>query len=369
MRTQRILRGRAARRCGKRRAGPIVADEVAFSRSITSRVVKATLPDPNIMAAMDGSLVSNEIVSLLEVRESALVPAWTAQHFAALLGASQAHVLHVYPVAAARRKEAGGSLYAVAADSDPSPQPVVPDSDLSRAIDGRRVASGQGALFIPLVALDEVRHVVQVVGGRPALPVLECLMPVIARYFERLVDAESDALTRLSNRRVFYTQVSAGLQRWPRGPQPYFLAVLDIDHFKQVNDRYGHLYGDEILIHFARLMRRTFRAGDLLFRFGGEEFVAVYGVDREESGEAPLERFRRATADYRFPKVEGVTASIGFTPVGDGSLPPTTLIDRADQALYYAKTHGRNRVCAYEALVAAGEVAAPASSQSEATLF
>jgi diguanylate cyclase (GGDEF)-like protein len=163
--------------------------------------------------------------------------------------------------------------------------------------------------------------------------------------------------------------VSAGLQRWTKGRQRYFLAVADIDHFKQVNDRYGHLYGDEILIHFARLMRRTFRAGDLLFRFGGEEFVAVFGVDQEEAGEAPLERFRRATMDYKFPKVEGVTASIGVTSVGDGSLPATTLIDRADQALYYAKSHGRNRVCAYEALVASGEIAAPAKSSSDATLF
>ncbi len=320
------------------------------------------------MSGMDGGAVSREITSLLEIRESALVPGWTAQHFGALLDAAEVEVLSVYPVAAARRKKNGGTPYAVAGDNDPSPQPVPPDSDLLRAIDGRRVASGGGEVFVPLVAHDEVRFVVRVAGGRPALPVLDCLMPIVATYFERMVDAETDPLTRLSNRRVFYSQVSAGLQRWTKGRQRYFLAVADIDHFKQVNDRYGHLYGDEILIHFARLMRRTFRAGDLLFRFGGEEFVAVFGVDQEEAGEAPLERFRRATMDYKFPKVDGVTASIGFTPVGDGTLPATTLIDHADQALYYAKSHGRNRVCAYEALVSAGEIAAPAS-QSDATLF
>ena len=318
---------------------------------------------------MDAAVLSREMLSLLEVRESALVPAWAAQRLGMLLSASQTRALHVYPVAAARRKDPGGSQYAVASDDDAAPQPVPLHSDLWRAIDGRRTASGEGALYVPLAALGEVRHVVQLSGIRPSQSVIECFLPVLATYFERMVDAETDPLTRLSNRRVFYPQVSAGLQRWSKGHFRYFLAVADIDHFKQVNDRFGHLYGDEILIHFARLMRKTFRAGDLLFRFGGEEFVAVYGVEDEEAGEAPLQRFRQACLDYAFPEVGGVTVSIGVTRVGDGSVPATTLIDRADQAVYYAKTHGRNRVCVYEELVAAGELVPEAQPQSEATLF
>jgi diguanylate cyclase (GGDEF)-like protein len=318
---------------------------------------------------MDAAALSREVLSLLEVRGSANVPTWAAQRLGALLAARETQVLHVYPAGAARRKDATASKYAVAADDDPAPRPVTKQSDLLQAIEGRRVVSTQGDLLIPLAALDEVRYVVQVTGGGPAQAVVDCLLPVLGCYFERMVDSETDPLTRLSNRRVFYPQVSAGLQRWSKGAFRYFLAVADIDHFKQINDRFGHLYGDEILIHFARLMRRTFRAGDLLFRFGGEEFVAVFGVEQEEAGETPLERFRQATEEYRFPNVDRVTVSIGVTAVGDGSQPATTLIDHADQALYYAKAHGRNQVCSYEELVAAGAIATEAPPQSEATLF
>jgi diguanylate cyclase (GGDEF)-like protein len=116
-------------------------------------------------------------------------------------------------------------------------------------------------------------------------------------------------------------------------------------------------------------MRRSFRAGDLLFRFGGEEFVVVFAVEDPGEKPTPLERFRAATEEYAFPKVGRVTVSIGVTSIGDGSIPATTLIDRADRALYYAKAHGRNRMCAYEELVAAGEIAAGEPAPSEATLF
>src|SRR5687767_552231 len=113
---------------------------------------------------MDAAVLSREMLSLLEVRESALVPAWAAQCLGGLLGASQARALHVYPVAAARRKDAGGTPYAVASDDDAAPQPVPLHSDLWRAIDGRRTASGEGALYVPLAAFGEVRHVVQLSG-------------------------------------------------------------------------------------------------------------------------------------------------------------------------------------------------------------
>ena len=149
-----------------------------------------------------------------------------------------------------------------------------------------------------------------------------------------------------------------------------FLAVLDIDHFKQVNDRFGHLYGDEILIHFAQLMRSTFRAGDMLYRFGGEEFVVVFAVKRVEDGKEALERFRRAVEAYDFPRIGKITVSIGFTGIQGTGGPVTTLIDRADNAVYYAKRNGRNRVCGYETLVEKGDLApSKAAEGGEATLF
>jgi diguanylate cyclase (GGDEF)-like protein len=278
-----------------------------------------------------------------------------------------------------RLKEAlpAGSTLAVAADEDAdSLTPVEPNTDLCRAIEERRPVrtsayNGAPRLLFPLAAADEVRYVIEIVGGADlaANAVAASLVPIVGRYYERMADAETDPLTRLANRRVFYSQLGASLRRWLKGPRACFLAVADIDHFKQVNDRFGHLYGDEILIHFTRLMRKTFRAGDLLYRFGGEEFVAVFAMDDEEHGVTPLERFRKATAEYDFPRVGRVTASMGFTRIDSAATPATTLIDRADQALYYAKSQGRNRVCKYEDLVAAGALAADKPPEGEATLF
>jgi diguanylate cyclase (GGDEF)-like protein len=317
---------------------------------------------------MDAATLSREVLSLLDVRESARMPVWAVQHLREVLGAQQASVLQVFPAGAARRKDAPDAKFAVASDADPVPQAVPARSELARTLEERRPVQGAGELLVPLVAFNEVRYVVRIAGARAAD--VDCLLPLLACYFERVVDAETDPLTRLSNRRVFYSRVSAGMYRWVKGAYRHFMAVADIDHFKQVNDRYGHLYGDEILIHFARLMRRTFRAGDLLFRFGGEEFVAVFGVEDEEMKPTPLERFRQATEEYAFPKVGRVTVSLGVVAIGDGSFPATTLFDRADQALYYAKSHGRNRVCDYDELVAAGEIAPPQKpAASEAELF
>ena len=98
--------------------------------------------------------------------------------------------------------------------------------------------------------------------------------------------------------------------------------------------------------------------------------MIVFGVARSEDRQIGLERFRAAVESYEFPSVGRVTASIGFTVLESGLVPATTLIDRADNALYFAKRNGRNRVCEYEALVADGslEPAVPAAG-GEATLF
>jgi diguanylate cyclase (GGDEF)-like protein len=319
---------------------------------------------------VDADSFSREVVSLLEVCESAQVPQWISRRLCALLDASRAQVLQVFPVAAARRKEAAAGRFAVTEGPHALPVPVGLGSALARALESRKPVNDTGEVWVPLVALDEVRYAVGVIGPRERVQAIERLFPVIAAYFGRLVDAETDPLTQLANRRAFYSEVSAGLPLWAKSPERHFIAVADIDHFKQVNDRYGHLYGDEILIHFARLMRRTFRAGDRLFRFGGEEFVAVFGVEDEGMRPTPLERFRKATEQYEFPMVGRVTVSIGVAPIGDGSVPVTTLIDHADQALYYAKTHGRNRLCDYEELRAAGELGGDAKpAESDVTLF
>jgi diguanylate cyclase (GGDEF)-like protein len=154
---------------------------------------------------------------------------------------------------------------------------------------------------------------------------------------------ERDQLTGLLNRQAFtqtYLQMAStaaeqlGHELW--------LAILDIDHFKRVNDSYGHLLGDEVLLRFARVMESAFRYNDRLFRFGGEEFLVLMRTDEAGAGIA-LERFRAAVESYDFPVVGRVTVSVGYARAGAGSLAPD-LVDIADQALYQAKHDGRNRV-------------------------
>jgi diguanylate cyclase (GGDEF)-like protein len=325
--------------------------------------------------------LAKEVMGMLELRSSTAVPQWVASRLAPLWGATGTRVLRVFPIAAARRRGPQDRGHAVAVDSldlNVVPEPVGPDAKLLAAIDGRRIlsedtAGGRRRVLVPLTAADEVRYVVELsgctddgAGGALADPLIE----VLGAYYDLLVDAETDTLTRLANRRIFYSQVGALLSHGPSASHRRFIAVADIDHFKQVNDRFGHLYGDEILIHFARLMRETFRAGDLLYRFGGEEFVIVFGVPRHEDRCIGLERFRAAVERHEFPSVGRVTASIGFAAIEGAPVPATTLIDRADNAVYYAKRNGRNRVCEYEALVAEGvlEAAVPTAG-GEATLF
>ena len=324
--------------------------------------------------------LAQEVLAMLELRASTAVPHWAASRLAAMWGATGTRVLRVFPIEAARRRGAQNG-YAVAIDSidlEEPPAPVDADPQLLAAIEGRRLLSveaapGRRRVLIPFVAAGEVRYLLELSGVAPSGPggtLADSLIEVLGLYFDLLVDAETDTLTRLANRRIFYSQVGALLARGPSPSYRRFIAVADIDHFKQVNDRFGHLYGDEILIHFARLMRETFRAGDLLYRFGGEEFVIVFGVARHEDRRIGLERFRAAVESYEFPSVGRVTTSVGFTALEGVLVPATTLIDRADNAVYYAKRNGRNRVCEYEALVAEGalEPAAPTAG-GEATLF
>jgi diguanylate cyclase len=160
----------------------------------------------------------------------------------------------------------------------------------------------------------------------------------------RMMDSrERDALTSLLNRQTFATLFGLAAGRLTSGGSGLlYLAVLDIDHFKRINDTFGHLYGDEVLIHFSRLMERSFRHTDDLFRFGGEEFVVLLTSDRAQGARSALERFRHLVEDYAFPGVGRVTVSIGFVRCQPGML-PTSLVDMADRALYAAKEAGRNR--------------------------
>ena len=113
-----------------------------------------------------------------------------------------------------------------------------------------------------------------------------------------------------------------------------------------------------MLVILARILQNTFRKTDLIYRFGGEEFVVIVYVDDRNDAEMTFERLRRSIEGHVFPQVGKVTVSIGITEIKETSI-PVELLGRADQALYHAKTHGRNRVCFYETLLARNEIVLP----------
>ncbi|MBX3607924.1 MAG: GGDEF domain-containing protein [Piscinibacter sp.] len=190
----------------------------------------------------------------------------------------------------------------------------------------------------------------------------------IYHNFQGLLDySERDTLTGLLNRKTFdesFLKIAAepppaagsqdGRRVAPSNPRSW-LGVIDIDHFKQVNDRFGHLIGDEVLLLLSRLMRASFRFHDRLYRFGGEEFVVLMRCAGPEAAMLAFERLRRNVEQFAFPQVGRISVSIGFTGLRAGDT-PNAAFERADRAVYYAKSHGRNQVAHHADLVARGEL-------------
>jgi diguanylate cyclase (GGDEF)-like protein len=200
------------------------------------------------------------------------------------------------------------------------------------------------------------------------------VLRLLSNHLAILDYGQRDTLTGLLNRRTFdqsfdkIVERSRTLARETRSPTPGWFAIADIDRFKSINDRYGHLFGDDVLLLVARLMRQAFRGSDQLFRFGGEEFVIVLETALPEHAEATLERFRRRVAEHSFPQVGQVTISIGYTLIGTSD-PAVACFDRADAALYYAKQHGRNRLGCYESLIADGKLLKREESAADIEFF
>lgn len=159
--------------------------------------------------------------------------------------------------------------------------------------------------------------------------------------------SERDELTGLQNRRSILAQLSDERARLARGGAAFGLAILDIDHFKQVNDRLGHGMGDEVLKTFAAILTRHLRSTDRVARYGGEEFLLLMPNTAEDRLAAlAAERFRQAVASHPWaelaPELQ-LTCSIGLTTSRMGET-TAEMLERADAALYRAKSEGRNRV-------------------------
>ena len=179
------------------------------------------------------------------------------------------------------------------------------------------------------------------------------------RFADRLRDnvqmtiemAVTDGLTGLHNRRYLERHLAAMVQQAVARQKPLSVLVLDIDHFKPINDNYGHAVGDDVLREFSRRVRKTVRGFDRACRFGGEEFVVVMPDTDVALALVVGERLRQKIATDRFnvPNSGGgidVTVSIGIASLVSSADTPDALLKRADDALYRAKRAGRNRVAA-----------------------
>lgn len=158
--------------------------------------------------------------------------------------------------------------------------------------------------------------------------------------------AIQDPLTGLFNRRHFLERLEEELARAERTGTRFHLALIDLDHFKAINDSYGHNAGDEVLRRFAVIAQDSVRRSDLLARYGGEEFIILFPEGQLEDITAVVERLRTSFADYQYGAALGnhsVTLSAGVTASRRGDT-VTTLTERADRALYQAKESGRNRI-------------------------
>ncbi len=171
------------------------------------------------------------------------------------------------------------------------------------------------------------------------------------RMMSRLRSASThDPLTGLANRRLLMGQLPALLANAQRRGEPLCVLMLDLDHFKRVNDTYGHSIGDQTLVAVARTVEKDVRKGDILARYGGEEFVVICPSADEDAGVQIAERIRESVAslDAVHLGFDGVqTISIGLVVADDAHRSPTELLARADEALYEAKSSGRDRVCVH----------------------
>jgi diguanylate cyclase (GGDEF)-like protein/PAS domain S-box-containing protein len=187
---------------------------------------------------------------------------------------------------------------------------------------------------------------------------LETLMNISARKkaeFE-LIEREriyrdlsiTDALTGLHNSRYFYDRLENSMENAKRYKHGFSLCFLDLDNFKQLNDTYGHMFGDQVLETFGTLIKASLRTTDTAFRYGGEEFAIILPSTDACGAELLANRIRKSLNDHSFPVNGGdvlhISTSVGVTEYREGDN-AKRILNRADKALYDAKDAGRNTTC------------------------
>jgi diguanylate cyclase (GGDEF)-like protein len=286
------------------------------------------------------------------------------------------------------RQTADADAEPVVAWDDPSAQPHLEEQpEWWECLQLRRrrawQAKDQLTLF-PLPVEGGSGGVIEVESAKPLSAAVQrglaVLLQVVSNQLGLLDYSQRDTLTGLLNRKSFddaFFKVSVPKPSSPADGQSerrhagsvrHWLAIMDIDYFKRVNDGFGHLIGDEVLLLLSQLMGSSFRFHDQLYRFGGEEFVVLMRCANEHDALGALERFRQRVAEHAFPQVQHITVSIGFTDVREGDT-PNLAVERADKAVYFAKHNGRNQVRSMETLVREGLLVDEAKASDDVELF
>ena len=216
--------------------------------------------------------------------------------------------------------------------------------------------SGQlmGALELYLPEVREIKEsqieLLLGVAGQAAMAISHAQL-----YQAQEENALTDELTKLPNRRYMAQRFLQEMQRARRSKKGLAFVMIDIDHFKLINDTYGHLHGDQVLAELSKILVAGKRESDVAARYGGEEFALILHETNAEGAQILAERIRASVEEATFPGGLKLTISIGIAATDDEAQ-FTSLMERADEALYQAKEGGRNRV------VAAGMKAVPAAA-------
>ena len=210
---------------------------------------------------------------------------------------------------------------------------------------------------------------------------IEAFVRIYSNYLIVFNESERDKLTGLYNRRTYDSKLrrlfvsqkhrqeqrvaflDVNERRQKTTENHTWLAIFDIDNFKQINDNFGHVFGDEVLLTISQITKACFRNSDLLFRVGGEEFVVVLEPVTYGAANKIFDNFRESIASHNFSQIGRVTISIGYAKITGKDFPPE-ILERADKALYYAKEHGRNCIYNYEELIKEGRLEPPRISGS-----
>jgi diguanylate cyclase (GGDEF)-like protein len=230
------------------------------------------------------------------------------------------------------------------------PQPLGPDI-------GLELEEDDNCVLIPLMAREEpVGFLLLVDSRRPVVRDDMVSLFLFADYCAvSLVNAEankelermatSDPLTGIANHRAFRTRIAEFTERALRSEKEVSLLFIDIDHFKLINDTYGHSAGDYVLKQVARELHNSVRKVDFAARYGGEEFVVLLEETDSAGAVVMAERLRKLTSDLRFPELgsKGITVSIGISTFPTDTTKVDSLVELADAALYRAKNEGRNQ--------------------------